>query len=63
MVGDYDDSKVSKIIGELYDIEIYGDCAKATLKVTTLYYLGLKWWMQNFHTCRYILGRWIQIKK
>ena len=43
MVGDYDDSKVSKIIGELYDIEIYGDCAKATLKVTTLYYLGLKW--------------------
>ncbi|KAM3143077.1 hypothetical protein pb186bvf_004895 [Paramecium bursaria] len=32
MVGDYDDSKVSKIIGELYDIEIYGDCAKATLK-------------------------------
>ena len=39
MIGDYDDSKVEKVIGELYDIEIYGDCAKATLKVIIFFYI------------------------
>ena len=33
MVGLFDDSKVEKLIGELHDIELYGDCAKASIKV------------------------------
>ena len=33
MVGLFDDSKVEKLLGELHDIELYGDCAKASIKV------------------------------